>query len=399
MYCINPNDDEPIFLIDAQIGRDDENPTDRFVDGNDFARELLYMDGEGKKRIQIWINSEGGSVKEGMSICSAILQTKTRIDTLCVGIAYSIAGVIFLMGRKREAIDFSSLMFHNPYNPDGSEDKSLEVIRKALVTAIVGRTKKSEAEVESILDATTFYSAKEAADAGIVDEVIDCGESNKPRATATAEMRYEYGNTIKNKLLPINKPNKMKTVAKLLKLNEEASEGAIVSEIQNLLTRAQKADDDGDEMDKLKNKVKEAEDALAAFTKKVADKEIADKAQAEDAAKLAAKAKASIDVKAKIKERGVVMADAAVEKLINLAGDTAEGLADVIETIEAIPVTHKAPHFKTVDKAGVVGEIPLIPAGDVNKDGTVGAGSTSDAMAAINSFDYSKQWKNRKRVA
>jgi ATP-dependent protease ClpP protease subunit len=55
--------------------------------GDLFQAELLALDQMEKKRIQVWINSPGGSVMDGYNMYNAMLKTKTKVDTYCVGIA------------------------------------------------------------------------------------------------------------------------------------------------------------------------------------------------------------------------------------------------------------------------------------------------------------------------
>lgn len=424
MYCINPESDEPIFCIFDQIGKDDEKPETPYVDGNEFAKELLRMDGLGKKRIQIWINSEGGSVKEGYSIITAILQTQTKVDVLVIGIAYSIMAVAALMGRKIEMMDFSSLMFHNPYNPDGTVDKGLEVIKQSLITAVAKRTGKKDSEVASFMAATTFYTADEAKRDGFIDEVIHCGDSNAPRKTADTKTKQAYALKYANKYIAqeltktknstpiITKTKPMKTVAKKLGLNEEASEDAIAFEIGKL--QAKKLSDE-DKMKKLEDSLKKAEDDLAKFKKDKADgdeaeakqkaedkieadkkaklddedkkaKKVIEDKKAEDAFKLTAKAKIELT----IKNKGLTIADKAVLNYVDMAGTTEESLTKVIETIEEIPSTTKAADMtKYVAKDDKTG-IPLIKTVGVDAKGHPVAGDTSEMVSAINSFKFPK---------
>ncbi|GEM_PF-2357201 len=412
-YCINPESDEPIFCIFEQIGRDDENPTTPYVDGNEFAKELLRMDGQGKKRIQIWINSEGGSVKEGYSIISAMLQTQTKIDVLIIGIAYSIMGIAALCGRKVEMMDFSTLMLHMAYNPDGTADKGLEVINKSLIAAVSSRTGKNEIEVEMIMKATTFYSADEAVKAKLIkpENVIDSGESNAPRKTSETKVKQSFGtkyfNKYLNKVLTTNtiitKTKHMKTVAKALGLNEEASEEAIASEIVKLQN---KKTSDEDKICKLEEACKKADTALAEFKK---EKETADKVKAKadadadeeakakkvvedkkakDAFKLTAKAKIELT----IKNKGLIIADKAVLNYVDMAGETDESLNKVVETIEAIPSTKTAADIagaaatNALDKSG----ISLIETLGTDSKGAPIAGDTSKMISAINSYKFQK---------
>ena len=68
---------------------------------NLVVAQLLYLDhSDSKKDISLYINSPGGVVMDGYNIYNAILRSKTPVDTYNVGIAASIAGVIFMAGRK-----------------------------------------------------------------------------------------------------------------------------------------------------------------------------------------------------------------------------------------------------------------------------------------------------------
>ena len=120
---VNPDSNEPIILINDVIGCDETMGGG--ILGSDFEREILSLDDKGKKRIRVYINSVGGSVIDGMSIYNAIIHTKTPVDTYCVGIAASIAGVIFTAGKNRYIADYGLLMIHNPYRETGEIDEFL----------------------------------------------------------------------------------------------------------------------------------------------------------------------------------------------------------------------------------------------------------------------------------
>src|SRR4051794_5419098 len=93
LYTVDPAADEPIMLIDKHIGFDEVEGSG--IMGDIFQKELLALDGMGKSRIQVWINSPGGLVSDGYNIYNAILKSQTKVDTYCTGMAASIAGVIF----------------------------------------------------------------------------------------------------------------------------------------------------------------------------------------------------------------------------------------------------------------------------------------------------------------
>ena len=58
--------------------------------------------------IEIKINSPGGDVQEGYSVCDAILSSKIPVTTNIVGMAYSIAGVVAMCGHKKKMSEFDT---------------------------------------------------------------------------------------------------------------------------------------------------------------------------------------------------------------------------------------------------------------------------------------------------
>lgn len=348
MYCINPQDDEPIFLLDCQIGRDESRPDDKFIDGKDFARELMYMDGEGKKRMWVYINSPGGDVAQGEDIQGAILLSKTKVNTLCYGEAASISGVIFQAGYKRVMLESARLMYHDAYmegKVSEGDKKSLHATNEALAKMISARSWKDIDGVKKMMAQTTYINAEDALASDLCDEIKYNGELNAPKTT-DAKARWEYGNKILNKVLPTIKNNTMsKVINKTLGLNEEASEAATVEALQKILN---KKNEDESELDKTKKALAKAEDEMAKAKKKIEEDATAAKAKADEEAKAKSeaeesdkKAKAKAKILETIKNRGVSINDKAIESYVNLASDD-KNLASVIETIESIPVTKKA---------------------------------------------------------
>ena len=75
-YCVNPNDEEPIMLINKHIGFDEAKG--QGIIGSEFQKELLFLDSLGKKRIKIYMSTLGGSVLEGQLIYNSILKSVTK---------------------------------------------------------------------------------------------------------------------------------------------------------------------------------------------------------------------------------------------------------------------------------------------------------------------------------
>lgn len=290
MYTVDPNADEPIMLITRHIGMDDDDGPG--VNGEDFQKELLYLDGMGKRRIQVWINSPGGLVLDGYAIYNAILKSKTKVDTYCVGLAASIAGVIFQAGRNRVMCDYGILMYHNPFGENGDKDPGLEAMRQSIVKMIAARSGANEDVVTGIMKRETFMDADEALRIGFCDSIEVSSELNKKRLSTVSNNNKGYwkeSNKILNNLLP--QKEDMKRIANKLKLIPDADEQSIIDAIVGIENKAKTAEDKAaelqkklDDMDKDKrDKQKEYDDCKAELDKAKKDmKDAKDKADIEE---------------------------------------------------------------------------------------------------------------------
>ncbi|KAA2242808.1 hypothetical protein F0L74_09780 [Chitinophaga agrisoli] len=243
VYTIDPSADEPIMLINRHIGVDDVDGIG--IIGDLFQQELLTLDTMGKDRIQVWINSPGGSVVDGYAIYNAILKSRTKVDTYCVGIAASMAAVIFQAGRKRIMADYGILMYHNPFGGDNSD--LINKMKLSIVTMICSRSGMSETQCDAMMNRTTFVDSSEAFALKLCDEVELSGDYNKKRLQPVANNSKVYwseANKILNKQFektPAMSTNMLKTTM-ALGLVEGVPEDAIVNAIKGVQDKADKAE-------------------------------------------------------------------------------------------------------------------------------------------------------------
>lgn len=259
IYCIDENIDEPIMLINSHIGFDEVDGMG--IDGALFQKELLYLDTLGKKRIQIWINSIGGVVMDGYSIASAILKTNTPVDTFNVGISASIAGVIFMCGRNRVAMDYSLLMIHKPSG--GNDDKVLELMQDSLITMLCAKSNLTTEQVSELMNATSWINSDECLQMGFATEIEKTAKAETITATNYAEI-FTQANKITNKILKpiINTKKIMLKVTNKLGLNAEASEESIVDAIEQMKNAS------AEELQALMLEMEQMESALEALKEK-----------------------------------------------------------------------------------------------------------------------------------
>lgn len=352
MYCINPDADEPIMLINKHVGFDPMEGEG--VNGAWFQEELMRLDQMGKKRIQVWINSPGGVVMDGYNIYSAILQTKTKVDTYCVGIAASIAAVIFQAGRERIMADYGVLMYHNPYG--GDDANQLSKMRDSIAVMVASRAGKGKDEVLSIMDKTSWIDANEAMESGLCDRIDNSGDFNKKRKAQTTEAvaMWRESNRILNSILNKNQTNMINVINKL-GLAENAVEKDVLDAIQNKEA----------EMAEMKNALEKAQAECDELKKKYID--LCDKMEAD------AKAKAELEEKEMEEE-----CKAMVENFAKLGRIKNE--ADVIEKWVATAKTQGVEATKAM-----IESLPLNKAAaNIQQPAGVPANPNEQPMSAVN---------------
>lgn len=315
------------MLINKHIGYDETDGMG--VDGSLFQEELMALDTMGKKRIQVWINSVGGIVMDGYNICNAILKTNTPVDTYCMGMAASIAGVIFQCGRKRYMADYGILMYHNPYAGDTTSSPLLDSMKDSLNTIIRNKSNMTQDTVQRMMDRTSFIQADEALQLNLCDAVeytVKLNTKYMPRVSNKEEgTRYwEAANRVLNKIFNHQTPIKMVKVANKLNLNAEASEDAILQSIEAIENRAVTAE----------NAKTEAENALNAAKEQLTAKE----AELTEAKAKYDEAKAKLDEQEA--ENARIADEALTEKAKNLVEDAVKAgkiknEAAVIENFKA----------------------------------------------------------------
>jgi len=130
--------------------------------------------------INVFINSYGGEVAEGLAIYNQLRRHKAKVKTYCDGFACSIASVVFMAGDEREMSNASVLMIHNAWllavgnSKDlRKEADDLEVINQASVEAYKNHVNITEEKLKEMLDAETWISAADALEMGFATSVVN----------------------------------------------------------------------------------------------------------------------------------------------------------------------------------------------------------------------------------
>lgn len=137
--------------------------------------------------IDVYINSYGGEVAEGLAIYNALKRHKAKVVTHCDGFACSISSVIFMAGDERVMSNTSTLMIHNAWsrvsgnaNDFRKEADDLEKITQLSVNAYMSQVSIPEEELKTMMDEETWLMPQEALEYGFATSISGTEESEKP---------------------------------------------------------------------------------------------------------------------------------------------------------------------------------------------------------------------------
>ena len=139
---------------------------------NVTIQKLLYLQYENKtQEIHMYINSPGGSVTATLAIYDTMQFLECPISTYCMGMAASGAAVLLAAGSKskRYALPHSKVMIHEPWGQVYGQVSDIEISANEIMARHTGRT---TAEIEKETERDKYYTAQEAKEFGLVDEVL-----------------------------------------------------------------------------------------------------------------------------------------------------------------------------------------------------------------------------------
>jgi len=149
---------------------------------NLVVAQLLFLEAENPdKDVALYINSPGGSVTAGMSIYDTMQFIKPDVSTLCMGQAASMGALLLCAGAKgkRFALPNSRMMIHQPLGGFQGQASDIAIhakeilsIREKLNRIMSEHTGQPIERIEKDTDRDNFLSASEAAEYGLVDQVL-----------------------------------------------------------------------------------------------------------------------------------------------------------------------------------------------------------------------------------
>ncbi|MDT3397798.1 ATP-dependent Clp protease proteolytic subunit [Streptomyces sp. B1866] len=148
---------------------------------NKITAQLLLLAADPDKDIYLYINSPGGSITAGMAIYDTMQYIRNDVVTIAMGLAASMGQFLLSAGTrgKRFALPNAEILIHQPSAGLAGSASDIKIHAEQLL-----RTKKKMAEltafhtsqsVEQITrdsDRDRWFSAQEAKEYGLVDDVI-----------------------------------------------------------------------------------------------------------------------------------------------------------------------------------------------------------------------------------
>ena len=149
---------------------------------NRICAQLLLLSAEDPVRdIALYVNSPGGSVSSGMAIYDTMQFIPNDVATYGLGLAASMGQFILCAGSrgKRYALPHTRVMMHQPSGGIGGSASDIAIqaeqmlyTKKLMQERIAYHTGQSVEQIEADSDRDRWFTAGEAKEYGLIDEVL-----------------------------------------------------------------------------------------------------------------------------------------------------------------------------------------------------------------------------------
>jgi ATP-dependent Clp protease protease subunit len=150
---------------------------------NALCAQLILLNAEDPKAdISLYINSPGGSVSAGLAIYDTMNFISNDVATYAMGLVASMGQVLLTCGApgKRYSLPHARIMMHQPLGGIGGVATDIKtqaeqaiLAKKDLAKLLSERTGQPLERIETDFDRDRWFTPVEAADYGIVDQVLN----------------------------------------------------------------------------------------------------------------------------------------------------------------------------------------------------------------------------------
>ncbi len=204
--------------------------------------------------VTVHLHTPGGSVFDGNLIYTALQNSTAKIHIIIDGLAASMGSILMLAGNKISIASNAYVMVHAPsgtaqgnHTAMTSTAKLLQSMEKTFLAKYAKRTSKDTEDLKSWMDGDNWFSAEQALDEGLVDEIIEANEELEPVAYHEMSL-VALMDQFKMQQLPTTIPKnvvttKIDTMKKdvisalgLSGVDDKSSDTAVISAIQSQLS-------------------------------------------------------------------------------------------------------------------------------------------------------------------
>lgn len=158
---------------------------------NMLIKQLMILEKlDSTEEITLYINSPGGEVVSGLAVYDYIQLMKAPVRTVCVGTAASMGAILFLAGQKREMLEHTRLMIHDPAygggDMTGKKPHELQMYvdklkqsQEIIVGIIAEKTGRPLEEVYEKTREDSYFNAAEAVAYGLATGIVNQTNSNR----------------------------------------------------------------------------------------------------------------------------------------------------------------------------------------------------------------------------
>jgi len=156
---------------------------------NSVIAQMLYLEAENKKKeISLYINSPGGNITSGLAIYDTMQFIQTKITTICVGQAASMAAILLAAGSsgKRYSLPNARIIIHQPFGGFKGQASDIAIqakeilrMRENINNILTKHTLQSEEKIRSDIERDLIMTPDQAKDYGIIDEIITSRNQSK----------------------------------------------------------------------------------------------------------------------------------------------------------------------------------------------------------------------------
>jgi ATP-dependent Clp protease protease subunit len=170
--------------------------------------QMLYLEDQRRGQdINLYINSPGGSLDDTLAVYDTMQFLSSDVATYGIGRAYSGGAVLLSAGTagKRHILPHAKVMIHQPYGGVTGQTTDIQIQAEQIIKAkqtlneiIARHTGQSVEQVAEDGERDRYFTAQEAKDYGLVDEVFKPKEPEKPGKEEKAKGEKAKGEKAKD---------------------------------------------------------------------------------------------------------------------------------------------------------------------------------------------------------